>query len=104
MGQEPWDEPKILQTAKDKYDVKFPLTKKVDVNGKNAHKIFKYLRSNSELYRPIKGSAKEIPWNFTKFIVDGEGRVTKYVIPQLLAEEVEDDIRAVLGNPEAPVI
>lgn len=43
---------------------------KGDVNGKDANEVFKYLRYNSELNNLEKKEIKEIPWNFSKFLVD----------------------------------
>ena len=104
MSQEPWENDRINKHVKERFDVRFPLSSKIDVNGKNADKIFKYLRSHSELYRPVKNSAKEVPWNFTKFILDSTGEVVKYVDPKQMAEEAENDIRAVLENQESRAI
>ena len=48
---------------------------KIDVNGKNTHPIYKFLRANSSL-NVIKDKkiVKEIPWNFSKFLVSGDGK------------------------------
>ena len=43
---------------------------KIEVNGKNTNPVYIYLRSNSSLYDPKKKTAKEIPWNFAKFLVN----------------------------------
>ena len=43
---------------------------KTEVNGKNAHEVFKFLRANSELYDKKEKTAKEIPWNFAKFLLN----------------------------------
>lgn len=56
---------------------------KVDVNGKNAHPVFTYLKNNSELYNSKKRKADELPWNFCKFILDRQGQVVKYIEPQV---------------------
>ena len=68
------------------------------MNGKNADKIFKYCRANSELYKPVKNTAKEIPWNFTKFVIDATGSNVKFMDPRTLAETAEKDIRAILED------
>ena len=48
---------------------------KIEVNGKNTHPIYKFLRANSSLnvYKEKK-LVKEIPWNFAKFLVSGDGK------------------------------
>ena len=56
---------------------------KTEVNGTNCHDIYKYLRMNSELYDQEKEMAKEIPWNFTKFLVDKNGKVFGYFPPTI---------------------
>jgi len=89
MSQEPLDNLLIAKSVREKYEVVFPLSQKVCVNGKNTDKIFKYLRANSELYRPGKLSAKEVPWNFTKFIVDVEAKEVIFIDPRHMAESAE---------------
>ena len=56
---------------------------KVNVNGKTCHEIFKYLRCTSELWDAKKKRAKEIPWNFAKFLCDSEGKLLKYYNPRI---------------------
>jgi len=58
---------------------------KTEVNGDQAHPVFVYLRCNSELYNPKKKKAKDIPWNFTKFVVDQRGQVRGYFDPRQLS-------------------
>ena len=55
---------------------------KTNVNGKETHELYKYLRSNSALYDPQKKVAKEIPWNYTKFLVSGDGKKVRYFNPR----------------------
>ena len=66
---------------------------KIEVNGPDAHPVYKYLRSNSELYDPETKTANEIPWNFAKFLVNTEGKVVSYhgprVNPLSLVPEIE---------------
>lgn len=61
---------------------------KVEVNGENTHPLFVYLRNNSELFDPKTGSARVIPWNFGKFMINSEGKVIKFFSPQDKVEEV----------------
>lgn len=69
--QEPGDLEKICEFAK-KRNVKFDMFEKVEVNGKNAHPLWKYLTLKLE---GPKG--KNIDWNFTKFIIDADGQVVE---------------------------
>ena len=58
------------------------MMEKCEVNGKNTHPLYAYLRNNSELFDSASGQAKEIPWNFTKFMVDKDGNVLKLIEPK----------------------
>lgn len=69
--QEPGDADEIKNFCSLTYDVTFPMFAKIDVNGPNAHPLYKYL---SESKRGFLGT-KNIKWNFTKFLIDREGRV-----------------------------
>lgn len=71
MGQEPGNHQEILEFVKDKYHSKFILFEKVDVNGPKAHPLFQYLRNHGPLFDPKTNTAKVIPWNFAKFLVNG---------------------------------
>jgi phospholipid-hydroperoxide glutathione peroxidase len=67
-GQEPGTEAEIKEFAK-KFNVTFDMTSKVNVNGSEAHPLWKYLKSKK------KGSLIDaIKWNFTKFLVDKKGQ------------------------------
>lgn len=67
-GQEPGTEEEIKKFCSLKYNVKFPLLKKSDVNGPNRHPLYQFLLSNSS-------DKKDIQWNFEKFLVDKNGKV-----------------------------
>ena len=69
-NQEPGSPQDIEDFARGKYGVQFPIFEKIDVNGKKTHPIYAYLRNNSQLYDAKKKTAKEIPWNFAKFLVN----------------------------------
>ena len=70
---------------------------KSEVNGKNTNEVYRYLRQNSSLYDKSKKTAGEIPWNFAKFIVDGNGKVVSYHDPKTdpltLTKNIEDLLR-----------
>ena len=66
--QEPGSAEEIKSFCDHKYDLSFQLSEKVEVNGSNAHPVFKYLKSE------LKGKLNDsIKWNFTKFLVDRNG-------------------------------
>lgn len=70
-----------------KYNVTFDQFQKTMVNGTNANPIFKYLKSQK---RSVLGSS--IKWNFTKFLVDRNGKVYKRYSPTTTPDKIEKDI------------
>lgn len=81
-GQEHSEESKIcsahmdgLKDCKECWGKDLFLMEKVDVNGDDAHPIFKYLRLNSSLFDDKSGKVASIPWNYCKFLLDKEGNV-----------------------------
>ena len=73
MGQEPGTNEEIKEFVTSHYGVNFQLFSKVDVNGPHTHEVYRFLRRNSPLYDKKKDQVQNIPWNFTKFLVDSEG-------------------------------
>jgi len=69
---------------------------KIEVNGPNAHPVYSYLRSNSELYDEKTKLAGEIPWNFAKFLVNGDGKVVKFWGPQTEPLDLVPEIEKLL--------
>jgi glutathione peroxidase len=83
-NQEPGDEKSISEGCLINYGVTFPMFSKVDVNGENAHPIFKYLKSE------LKGAlGNKIKWNFTKFLVDKDGNPVKRFAPTTKPEKID---------------
>jgi len=89
-NQEPGDEQIIEAFCTSKYNVTFPMFAKIDVNGDNAHPLYKWLKAE----RAGLFSTEAIKWNFTKFLIDAAGRPVKRYSPQT----VPDDIRADIEN------
>lgn len=89
--QEPGDEKEIANFCTDTFNVTFPMMSKIEVNGENAHPLYKFLKKE-------KGGVlgDEIKWNFTKFLVDKEGNLVDRFAPQKTPEEIEDDIKELL--------
>ena len=73
------------------YGTTFPRFAKIDVNGKNASDLFKFLKKEK---KSALGSS--IKWNFTKFLIDREGNVVKRFAPTDTPESIESDILALL--------
>jgi len=90
-SQEPGDEEGIKNFCELNYGVTFPLFSKVDVNGENAHELFRYLRKET---KGLLGDT--IKWNFTKFLVDQEGHVIRRYAPTTNPLSIEKDILELL--------
>ncbi|MFC0471150.1 glutathione peroxidase [Halalkalibacter kiskunsagensis] len=91
MGQEPVSNDEMEEACKLDFGVTFPLFAKVRVNGRNAAPLYKYLKKEQ------KGIlSSEIKWNFTKFLVDKEGKVICRYGPNVVPEKIEEDIRKLL--------
>ena len=91
MGQEPGTDEEIQTFCKTKYDVNFPVMKKIEVNGSNTHPLYEYLKSEKT------GILTEaIKWNFTKFLVDRNGRVIKRYSPQTEPSEIEEELKDII--------
>lgn len=91
-GQEPDDEATINQFCESKYNVTFPMFAKVDVNGTNAHPLYKWLKTSM----PGLLGSEAIKWNFTKFLIDREGHVVKRYAPNTDPSEIRADIEKLL--------
>lgn len=87
-GQEPGDSHQIANFCQKNYGVDFQMFDKVDVNGKNAHPLFKYLTSEA----PGALGTEGIKWNFTKFLVSRDGNVLKRYAPNVKPEDISGDI------------
>jgi glutathione peroxidase len=90
--QEPGDEAEIKSFCTLNYDVTFPLFAKIEVNGGNAHPLYKWLKSQKA---GVLGT-EAIKWNFTKFLVDGQGHVVRRYGPADKPESIETDVVALL--------
>ena len=90
--QEPGDEAEIRNFCSLNYDVKFPLFAKIEVNGANAHPLYKYLKAQA---KGVLGS-ESIKWNFTKFLIDADGKVLTRYAPTDTPEKIEKDLARML--------
>jgi glutathione peroxidase len=83
-NQEPGDEKSISEGCLINYGVTFPMFSKIEVNGENAHPIYKYLKQE------LKGFlGSKIKWNFTKFLIDAEGNPVKRFSPSTTPEKID---------------
>ena len=74
------------------YGVSFQMFEKVDVNGKNAHPLFKFLK------KALPGTlGGKIKWNFTKFLIDATGKPIKRYAPSTSPARIEKHINSMLG-------
>ncbi|MDX1761674.1 MAG: glutathione peroxidase [Christiangramia sp.] len=91
-AQESGTSDEIEEFCQVNYGVSFPMFEKIDVNGNNAHPIFKFLKS--KLSGGLLGS--KIKWNFTKFIIDSEGNPVKRFSPITKPEKMVGTIQKTL--------
>jgi glutathione peroxidase len=111
--QEPGTDEEIAEFCRLNHGVTFPLMKKIDVNGKEAHPIYEYLKSAApaEEYKGLKAKASaalfktisksvekdsDIKWNFTKFLISKDGETIKRYAPTTEPKDFEKDIEAML--------
>ena len=90
--QEPGSSEEIAEFCSVKYGVTFPMFEKIDVNGKDTHPLYRYLKREA---RGVLGS-EPIKWNFTKFLINREGDVVERYGSTTKPEQIEADIEAVL--------
>lgn len=117
LGQEPGTDEEVLDFCKINYGVTFPLFKKTDVRGQEAHPLFKYLTGEKafdgfDLNHPIGKKLNEIlpekypeyqnddsiKWNFTKFLIDRKGHVVSRHEPTTSPKQMEVEIEKCLSN------
>ena len=90
--QEPGTEKEISEGCLINYGVSFPMFSKIDINGENAHPIYKYLK------KELKGfPGSEIKWNFGKFLIDKQGVPFKRFSPITKPDKLRKDIEKLLA-------
>ena len=92
LSQDPGDEDAISQFCSLNYGVSFPMFAKIEVNGEGTHPLFRFLKKEA---KGLMGSEK-VKWNFTKFLVDSNGRVVRRYAPTAKPEEIRADIEKLL--------
>lgn len=89
--QAPGTDEEINQFCSLKYNTSFPRFKKIDVNGKNAEPLYKWLKESK------KGLVTAaIKWNFTKFLIDRNGNVVERFAPITTPAQIEEHIKNLL--------
>ena len=91
-GQEPGSAKDIAVFCESKYDVTFPMFDKIDVNGANAHPLYRYMENEK---RGMWGT-KSVKWNFTKFLVNRAGEIVARFGPAAKPESLEGAIEKLL--------
>ena len=96
-AQEPLDNPGVVDFCQSRFSIEFPLFEKCEVNGPGALPLWRWLTGADSAYpQPVK-------WNFTKFLVDGQGRVVKRFEPAVQPYELVDDIDRLLRRAPSKV-
>lgn len=92
-NQEPGTNEEVLEFCQLNYGVTFDMFEKIDVNGDNAHPLYKYLTSEA---KGIVG--KKIKWNFSKFLIDSKGNVIKRYAPTVVPSKIKEDIKSLISD------
>jgi len=91
--QDPGSNEEIGAFCERNYGVSFPMMAKIDVNGGDAHPLYRWLTAEA----PGLLGSKAIKWNFTKFLVGKDGQVLRRFAPQDAPEKLAKDIEAALA-------
>lgn len=91
-AQEPGNAEEIASFCKLTYDVTFPVLRKVEVNGAGASPLYDWMKSEA----PGLMGSKSVKWNFTKFLIDREGRVVRRYAPTDAPAAIARDIEKLL--------
>ena len=91
--QDPGSNDEIMEFCQLNYGVSFPMFGKVEVNGGDADPLFKHLKKAA----PGALGTQGIKWNFTKFLIDGEGQVLKRYAPKDTPKAIAKDIEKLLA-------
>ncbi len=92
--QEPGSAEEIARFCAAEYDVTFPMFAKIDVNGAQAHPLYRHLKAR----KPGLLGTGAIKWNFTKFLVDRAGRVVARHAPTVAPERLAAGIEELLAS------
>lgn len=91
-AQEPGNAEEIASFCSLTYDVTFPVMSKIDVNGAEAHPLYKFLKKEQ---KGVLGT-EAIKWNFTKFLIGKDGEVVERFAPTVKPEDLKVAVEALL--------
>ncbi len=92
-NQEPETNETMVETCLINHGVSFDLLEKINVNGENAHPVFKWLKKQSSTF-----FGGRIKWNFTKFLIDSNGNFHKRYAPTKKPDSIEAEIQMLLSE------
>ena len=119
FNQAPGDDEEIKSFCTLNYGTTFRRFSKIDVNGEGADPVYKYLRTEApeadeddkskELYdflssKGFNTSGDEIKWNFTKFLIDKDGKIVKRFAPTVDPEKIEKEIKLYIDRINEPIV
>lgn len=94
QNQDPGTNGEIQEFCRINYNVTFPLSEKINVNGPDTHPLFRFIKSQSTgIFR-----TKRIKWNFTKFLIDKKGNVHKRFAPYIKPSQISYYIDNLIQN------
>ena len=93
-GQEPGSNEEIVEFCSLNYGNTFPIFSKIDVNGDNAHPLFKFLTTEK---KGLLGTEK-IKWNFTKFLINKDGEPVNRYGSSTTPEQIQTDIEKLINS------
>jgi glutathione peroxidase len=114
LEQEPGTSEEIAEFCQKNYGVSFPMFEKIEVRGENAHPLYKMLVTEKSFEgfddsvsgQKFKGFISQkfpeiyegdgVKWNFTKFLIDREGKVVQRIEPNITPESMEEDVKKLL--------
>ena len=91
-AQEPGSDDEILDFVTKNYNIDFPMFSKIEVNGENTCDLYKVLKTQ----QPAEDGTEDLPWNFTKFLVDKNGTVVKRFNPKTTPEEIKEELSSLM--------
>jgi glutathione peroxidase len=94
LSQEPGTASEIKTFCSVKYNITFPLFSKIEVNGDHSHPLYQFLKKAE----PDPDGKTDIGWNFTKFLIDRQGRPLKRFVSKVKPEEIDSLIQAELSK------
>jgi len=91
--QDPGSNDEITEFCQLNYGVSFPMFGKIEVNGSGTDQLFQHLKKEA----PGALGTQRIKWNFTKFLIDSNGKVVKRYAPTAKPKDIEKDVKKLLA-------